>query len=1155
MENFDGLWENINEALNAIEVYDDYPEGEESCGKERAEYANRYEDCKTRILDLLKLLEQPGQATSDRAQGSGMHDVAEHVRLPQIKLQTFDGNIDEWLSFRDLYTSLIHLKADLPDVEKFHYLKGCLAGEAKSLIDPLAITNINYQVAWKTLMNRYNDSKLLKRRQVQTLFKLPSLGKESASELQSLLEKFERVIQTLDQIVQPADYKDLLLVEIMCSRLDPTTRRCWEENSATKEQDKVKDLIDFLQTRTKILGSLPLKPSEKRETPKMPSRKPSLTRSSHNAVYSTGLRCLACSESHLLFQCPAFQRMSVSSRDKLLRSHSLCRNCFRRGHQANECTSKYVCRSCKGKHHTLVCFHSENTSRRGASADRPSTSSAQFSSETNSNAVDTTVSSNMAINHSAPVLLATAIVLVEDDEGVAFPTRALLDSGSECNFMAERLCQKMKIKRKRSNIDVVGIGQSNMKVRHRVEAKIKSRISPFSQSMEFLILPTVTSNLPATTAIDLVIGIQHFFDLIKSRKISLGNGLPTLNDSVFGWIVSGMVNDAGAVVQKSCYTAMATGFEELINRFWSCEELETSNNYSPEEERCEEHFKRTVRISENGRYTVSYPRNHDKLVELGESRDIVVRRLLWLERRLDRDPELHEQYKQFMVEYEQLGHMRKVVDTGKEGALQRCFLPHHPVVKQDSTTTKVRVVFDASSKTRSGTSLNDALLVGPVIQDDLRSIILRCRMVRIMLVADVEKMFRQILICQDDIPLQTILWRTDEQSEIQWYELTTVTYGTKPAPYLATRTLQQLAEDEQLQFPMAARAVKKDVYMDDVLTGTNTEEEAMELRTQLDSMLSKGGFSLRKWASNCPKVLEGIPKENLAIANTEEVSLDPDPSVKTLGLVWLPGTDRIKFRFKVGIPNFDEDLSKQSAKVHLHIFSDASERAYGTCAYTRSENHKGEVWAALLTSKSKVAPLRRQSIPRLELCGALLSAQLAEKILESIQVPMEVFFWSDSTCALQWIKGNPSMWTTFVGNRVAKIQRITEKYSWNHVAGVDNPADLISRGIGPDQIHTCTLWWEGPPWLKKMREEWPSSSATPVAQDVEAEFRSTAHCANEKPEGFVGWYISKFPSYTDVLRRTAIWQRLIRILRKEPKSLSYANFNRKNSRANGNLFL
>lgn len=99
------------------------------------------------MLDLLKQFEEPGLNISERTQGSSAHSVVEHVRLPQIKLQTFDGNIDEWLSFRDLYTSLIHLKADLPDVEKFHYLKGCLAGEANSLIDPLAITNTNYQVA------------------------------------------------------------------------------------------------------------------------------------------------------------------------------------------------------------------------------------------------------------------------------------------------------------------------------------------------------------------------------------------------------------------------------------------------------------------------------------------------------------------------------------------------------------------------------------------------------------------------------------------------------------------------------------------------------------------------------------------------------------------------------------------------------------------------------------------------------------------------------------------------------------------------------------------------------------------------------------------------------------------------------------------------
>ncbi|XP_062557513.1 uncharacterized protein LOC134222372 [Armigeres subalbatus] len=175
-----------------------------------------------------------------------------------------------------------------------------------------------------------------------------------------------------------------------------------------------------------------------------------------------------------------------------------------------------------------------------------------------------------------------------------------------------------------------------MKVRHRVEAKIKSRVSPFSQRMEFLVLLTVTSNLPTTSvrradwkitegveltdpsffeaaAVDLVLGIQHSFDLFKSRKVSLGNGLSTLNESVFDWIDSGVVNDAGAVVQQSCYTAMATGFDELINRFWSCEELETSNNYSPEE-----HFKRTVRRSENGRYPSTLILPASDISHLGE---------------------------------------------------------------------------------------------------------------------------------------------------------------------------------------------------------------------------------------------------------------------------------------------------------------------------------------------------------------------------------------------------------------------------------------------------------------------------------------------------------------------------------------------------------
>ncbi|XP_062703992.1 uncharacterized protein LOC134286395 [Aedes albopictus] len=899
LEKLDELWEKVNDVLLEIETHKDFTEEDESCIKQRSEFGSKYYDMKSMLLDKVKDLEEPQNLSqSTRSLDTTQQPTIEHVRLPQIKLQTFDGNIDEWLSFRDLYTSLIHWKTDLPDVEKFHYLKGCLAGEAKALVDPLAITRANYQIAWDTLIRRYNDSKQLKRRQVQALFKLPKLAKESAVELQSLLEGFERTIQTLDQLVQPAEYKDLLLLDILCSRLDPATRRSWEEFSSTKEKDTIKELTEFLQRKVKILGSLPTKTSELRSETLQPKKNPPNLYSSYSTAQSISGHCVACSENHLLYQCPAFQRMSIADRDQILRNNALCRNCFKRGHRAIDCPSRFVCRNCKGKHHTLVCFRpTSNEDRDESSVARTSAAGSSIQSPEEPQESSSLVSSNVSGNRMSSVLLATAIVLVEDEDGNRVPARALLDSGSECNFMTENLSQQLKVQRQRSDISVFGIGQASMKVKQKVIVTITSRVSGFSRRMEFLLLPKVTANLPivnvdmagwevpagveladpaffTSKTIDLVLGIQHFFAFFNTgNQVLLGGGLPSLNESVFGWVVSGCIDKPNNNHHITCN--MAIGLEELLTRFWSCEEIGFSNNYSPDEARCEEQYVQSVQRGSDGRYTVALPKDETVFGRLGESRGIAYRRFLSLERRLQKDSDLRDQYHQFMEEYLELGHMRKVVPN--EHNHVRCYLPHHPVVKEESTTTKVRVVFDASCKTSTGTSLNDTLLAGPVIQDDLRSIILRSRTRQIMVIADVEKMFRQIGISEEDAPLQSILWRTDPNAEVSTYELTTVTYGTKPAPFLATRTLKQLAMDEQVNYPTAAQTATEDVYMDDVLGGADDPEAALELRTQLDEMTQKGGFRLRKWASNCPLVLRGIPENDLAIivsvaSSAEEVA-------------------------------------------------------------------------------------------------------------------------------------------------------------------------------------------------------------------------------------------------------------------------------------------
>ncbi|XP_055639848.1 uncharacterized protein LOC129777550 [Toxorhynchites rutilus septentrionalis] len=593
------------------------------------------------------------------------------------------------------------------------------------------------------LLKRLDNSKQLRKRQVQALFHLPTLTRESVSELHTLLEGFERVVKNLDQVVEPEDYKNLLLVHILTARLDPVTRRGWEEFSSTKEQDTLSDLTDFIRRRVQVLESLPSKSVDSRGPQQYSKLRPASTKASYSSVHGSEARCVACKGDHPLYQCPVFQRQEVAERDALLRTHSLCRNCFRVGHQAKDCKSRFSCRTCKGRHHTLVCFKIDREGSTKVTVVARGNHQ-QHSKETRSSASSSTQTANVstkavcsAQQYSSQVLLATAVVILVDDSGQRFPARALLDSGSESNFVSERLSQRMNVNRERVDISVLGIGQAATQVKHRIRAMVQSRVSEYCRDMDFLVLSKVTVNLPTLTVntkgwsipkgieladpaffqskgVDIVLGIEAFLEFFGTGgKISLGARLPALNESVFGWVVCGGLSVPSQSIQVNCNISASGSLESLIARFWECEEIGSTNHYSPEEVQCEEHFKRTVKREMDGRYTVALPKDDGVLSRLGKSEEIALRRLQGTERRLSRDSNLRDQYLAFMQEYLRLGHMLKVEKVS--GEVQRCYLPHQPVVKEASTTTKLRVVFDASCKTSTGVSLNDGLLVGPVI--------------------------------------------------------------------------------------------------------------------------------------------------------------------------------------------------------------------------------------------------------------------------------------------------------------------------------------------------------------------------------------------------------------------------------------------------------
>ncbi|XP_075157775.1 uncharacterized protein LOC142231042 [Haematobia irritans] len=633
--------------------------------------------------------------------------------------------------------------------------------------------------------------------------------------------------------------------------------------------------------------------------------------------------------------------------------------------------------------------------------------------------------------------------------------------------------------------------------------------------------------------IDVLLGAEFYCHLLLSGTLHLADNLPVLKNTKLGWIASGRLAD-DSTTEATCavFSEDDIATNELLEKFWKIEEVPAENI--------------------NGRFVVRLPLSEDATT-LGESETSAYSRFLALERRFKRDNNLEKQYKDFMQSYEDLGHMTQIDPKNLPGP--RYYIPHHCVLRPESSTTKLRVVFDASAKTSTNRSRNDILLTGPTVQGDIFGMLLRFRLPRFVFTTDIEKMYRQILVDERDRNLQLILWRDNPGEPVRHFQLNTVTYGTSSAPYLATRCLQKLAITRMEKYPLGATILKQDFYVDDGMSGSDSLVAAKEMQSQLTALLNEAGFKLRKWCANHRQLLQDIPQDD------QEVNLDfENASIKALGLIWSPASDQFCLRANLqpvsvitkrsvisdvariydplGIAgpvvvaakifiqqlwedqiSWDDELPEdrktkwhafrnalnmldnthiprhvfdgQTAKhIQMHVFVDASERAYGAAIYIRSKLPNKRIIVRLLCAKSRVAPLQKVSLPRLELCAALLGAELANKTKNELRYEdKQLFFWSDSEIVLHWINSASSSLKTFVANRISKIQELTINSQWRHVDSKNNPADLISRGLKPEQLPECNMWFYGPLFLHGNEDSWPKEFAKELHPTSELEFK------------------------------------------------------------------
>lgn len=855
---------------------------------------------------------------------SSLHDG---FNLPKPELFTFNGNPIDYCKFIKNFETNIESRVS-DNQQRLSYLIQYCVGEAKSSIEDCVLLDSyeGYKRAKSILYSRYGRPHVIARTYIDKLVFGAQIKASDVDELSKLSLEMQKCEMTLTKLGFSSDIDNSENLRRIVKRLPMHMRVKWVEiahsiNESGREP-RFSDLTKFVDEKSRIASSMygydlckdkcdkGVTNSINGKNAKKNVKVVTLSTQSENKTEKVEKKhtCICCSGTCFdLVSCSKFISMSLNDRYKLVRRFKYCYNCLKGKHFSHECRKPSQCTvsECTKKHNLLL--HS------WVKPDHTATGPSVHCAETKGASVKN--------------CLGIIPVNVMGGNGNSCRTYALLDDGADKTLCDERLLNALKIPSKPVTFKLSTVssadgvihgkevdlhvssanGENDINLRKVWSVKtlpISTRSAVRNQDIQNLpYLSDIQIPDVESKEVMLLIGTDSPLAHIPLEVRSGTGSQPYAVRSRLGWAIRGPIQDVSGTEEANVHFGESGDdiLQQQLERMWKTD----FNDRVQDDKVCMSiEDKKALKIMDStlefqdGHYTLGLPwRNNNS--SLPNNITLAQARLYQLKRKLLHDEKLHEMYTKTVTEYIDKGYARELNNTDVDSNTV-WYLPHHPVTNENKPG-KVRVVFDCAAKYQ-GVSLNSQLLQGPDLMNNLIGVVIRFRQERIAIAADIEAMFHQVRVKKEDCDALRFLWWPNGQldQEPKHYCMQVHLFGATSSPSCTAYALKQTAKDNGHLFePEVVKTVQNNFYVDDCLKSVSSEDGAIQLAKDLQSMMKMGGFRLTKWISNSRAVLETIPEAERA---PSVVDLNPDdnlPSEKALGIIWDINDDMIKFRVKI----------------------------------------------------------------------------------------------------------------------------------------------------------------------------------------------------------------------------------------------------------------